>query len=118
MIALLGSYPDRLRRLGHPRPQLPHPAREQAAGTRPDLRHQNRRGDHGPWRPQGGFCMVPIVFVAAWVSSLDAAPPVAREPKVFARSNLVAWCIVPFDAKNRSPAERAEMVKQLGFTKV
>jgi sugar phosphate isomerase/epimerase len=37
---------------------------------------------------------------------------------VFTRTNLVAWCIVPFDAKHRSPAERATMVKQLGFTKV
>ena len=37
---------------------------------------------------------------------------------MFARSNLVAWCIVPFDARNRGPADRAAMVKQLGFTKV
>jgi acetyl esterase/lipase len=34
------------------------------------------------------------------------------------RDNLVAWCIVPFDSKNRTPAERAAMVKRLGFTKV
>jgi dipeptidyl aminopeptidase/acylaminoacyl peptidase len=39
-------------------------------------------------------------------------------PPVFVRGNLIAWCIVPFDAKNRSPAERAAMVKRLGFTKV
>lgn len=41
-----------------------------------------------------------------------------QRPDVFARSNLVAWCIVPFDAKNRTSAERAEMVKRLGFTRV
>ncbi len=29
--------------------------------------------------------------------------------------NLVAWCIVPFDAKKRSPAERAVMLKELGL---
>src|SRR5687768_16943453 len=34
---------------------------------------------------------------------------------VFARPNLVAWCIVPFDAKNRTPAERAEMMRRLGI---
>ncbi len=37
---------------------------------------------------------------------------------VFAKSNLVAWCIVPFDAKKRTPAARAEMIKRLGMTKV
>ena len=34
---------------------------------------------------------------------------------MFARDNLVAWCIVPFDAKRRGPAERVEMLKRLGF---
>ncbi len=33
----------------------------------------------------------------------------------FVRDNLVAWCIVPFDSKKRSPEERAEMLKKLGF---
>ncbi len=62
--------------------------------------------------------IVPILVLAAWLPSLDAAPPAAQEPKVFARTNLVAWCIVPFDSKHRGPAERAAMVKKLGFTKV
>ena len=60
----------------------------------------------------------PILFVAAWLPAFSAAPLVAQEPKVFARPNLVAWCIVPFDAKKRGPVERAAMVKRLGFTKV
>lgn len=34
---------------------------------------------------------------------------------VFARSNLVAWCIVPFDAKKRGPEERAQMLERLGI---
>jgi len=38
--------------------------------------------------------------------------------KLFAKDNLVAWCIVPFDAKKRGPAERADMAKRLGFTKI
>ena len=37
--------------------------------------------------------------------------------KLFARENLVAWCIVPFDAKKRGPAERVAMLKKLGFKK-
>ena len=37
---------------------------------------------------------------------------------LFSKENLVAWCIVPFDAKERSPEERAEMVARLGIQKV
>lgn len=37
---------------------------------------------------------------------------------VFAHENLIAWCIVPFDAKARSPEERALMLHELGFTKM
>ena len=36
---------------------------------------------------------------------------------VFARSNLVAWCIVPFDAARRGPPQRAEMLQRLGIGK-
>jgi hypothetical protein len=42
----------------------------------------------------------------------------ASAPDIFAKPNLVARCIVPFDAKNRSPAERAQMVKRLGLRRV
>jgi hypothetical protein len=34
------------------------------------------------------------------------------------RENLVAWCIVPFDANKRGPAERAEMIRRLGLKRV
>ena len=34
---------------------------------------------------------------------------------IFARDNLIAWCIVPFDSKNRSPEDRAAMLQRLGF---
>ena len=34
---------------------------------------------------------------------------------LFARTNLLAWCIVPFDAKKRGPEERAEMLEKLGI---
>jgi sugar phosphate isomerase/epimerase len=47
-------------------------------------------------------------------AALAAEPPQTR-PSIFARDNLVAWCIVPFDAKHRAPAERAEMLQRLGF---
>lgn len=37
----------------------------------------------------------------------------ASAPGLFARTNLVAWCIVPFDAKKRGPEERAAMLEKL-----
>ena len=39
----------------------------------------------------------------------------ARAKELFRRDNLVAWCIVPFDAKKRGPEERAAMLEKLGF---
>ena len=36
----------------------------------------------------------------------------------YVKSNLVAWCIVPFDANKRNPLERAQMLKRLGIKKV
>ena len=36
----------------------------------------------------------------------------AEWPEIYDNKNLVAWCIVPFDAKKRSPAERAEMIRR------
>ncbi|MFM8470378.1 MAG: LamG-like jellyroll fold domain-containing protein, partial [Limisphaerales bacterium] len=42
-------------------------------------------------------------------------PAAFAAPAIFDRTNLVAWCIVPFDSKKRSPAERAEMAAKLGF---
>lgn len=35
---------------------------------------------------------------------------------LFDRDNLIAWCIVPFDAADRSPEERADMLDELGFS--
>lgn len=59
--------------------------------------------------------------VSLIVCALLAAPLPAEEPaatSVFARDNLVAWCIVPFDANNRSPEERAKMLVRLGISKL
>jgi azurin len=38
----------------------------------------------------------------------------AAEP-LFESGNLVAWCLVPFDAKKRGPEERAAMLERLGL---
>ncbi len=39
-------------------------------------------------------------------------------PDIFARENIVAWCIVPFDMKKRGPEERAEMLDGLGIKRL
>jgi putative heme-binding domain-containing protein len=46
-----------------------------------------------------------------------AAQQDAAATKLFAKDNLVAWCIVPFDSKKRAPQERTDMLKRLGFSK-
>jgi sugar phosphate isomerase/epimerase len=51
-----------------------------------------------------------IILLGTFASLINAA-----EPDLCAKENLVAWCIVPFDAKKRGPEERAAMLEKLGF---
>jgi len=53
-------------------------------------------------------------LIFALLISIGASAP-AADYQLFARSNLMAWCIVPFDAKKRGPEERAAMMEKLGF---
>jgi azurin/sugar phosphate isomerase/epimerase len=47
---------------------------------------------------------------------IAARPVGATDPmELFAIGNLHAWCVPPFDAKKRTPEERAEMLQKLGF---
>ena len=56
-----------------------------------------------------------FAFAGAHASTGFAADPPAASG-LFARKNLVAWCIVPFDSKKRGPEERAAMLEKLGFS--
>lgn len=63
--------------------------------------------------------------LAALLCSLSLLVPLqlrAESPgadaSIFAKNNLVAWCVVPFDASRRTPAERARMLQNLGLTKL
>lgn len=52
------------------------------------------------------------------VAALGLATSVGRAAagsSLFAQDNLVAWCIVPFDALKRGPEERVAMLGRLGF---
>lgn len=61
------------------------------------------------------------IFVGVLLAACRPAAkvPVASAPKnLFSKDNLVAWCIVPYDSKKRSPDERAVMLNTLGITKM
>ena len=55
-----------------------------------------------------------LAATLAAVAALSADKPSTKS--IFAKNNLVAWCIVPFDAAHRGPVERAQMLKRLGIT--
>lgn len=55
-------------------------------------------------------------FMALCSTAICAEPIEGSD--IFAKDNLVAWCVVPFDAAKRGPEARAEMLAQLGFTKL
>ena len=58
--------------------------------------------------------------LAAMLGIVNHQAARAAEPSpggVFAKTNLVAWCIVPFDTAKRGPQQRAEMLERLGIRK-
>ncbi len=64
------------------------------------------------------------IALALAFAGAPASPGRGQEPdgptaagRLFARDNLVAWCIVPFDVKRRGPDERAAMLAELEFSK-
>src|SRR5690348_8317118 len=70
------------------------------------------------------FLLLPIVLMSpptqagqdpAPARSGPEAPGAPGPNRLFARDNLIAWCIVPFDSKKRGPEERAAMLERLGF---
>ena len=58
------------------------------------------------------------MFIEFSIASFAAGAEEVSEKDLFGDDNLVAWCIVPFDAKRRGPAERAEMLVRLGLKRV
>jgi sugar phosphate isomerase/epimerase len=68
-------------------------------------------------------CLVGVLPVISGVTSAGphgvaaahAASHSAPRESLFARSNLLAWCIVPYDSLHRRPAERLAMLEQLGI---
>ncbi|MAV36818.1 MAG: heme-binding domain-containing protein [Planctomycetaceae bacterium] len=65
-------------------------------------------------------CVGFVLLTVGVLSDVGAQSPAekAQANRLFDRNQLVAWCIVPFDGKQRGPAERAQMLKRLGLRRV
>ena len=65
------------------------------------------------------YCLPAIIawlLLLGLVSQQATSAPLAVKCKdIYAPENLLAWCIVPFDAKKRGPEERAQMLHRLGI---
>ena len=63
-----------------------------------------------------------VINVVLMTALSSAAPEDSDQPNpsksVFSKQNLVAWCIVPFDAAKRGPVARARMLRDLGLRRV
>ena len=57
------------------------------------------------------FASLPTLLIL-WMISACQSP----SPQYISINNTLAWCVVPFDAKERTPIERIQMLKELGFT--
>ena len=62
---------------------------------------------------QLSLSLIPIALIAN-LAPAEGNPGKGTSDSLFARSNLVAWCIVPFDRMKRGPEERAEMLNCAG----
>ncbi len=57
-----------------------------------------------------------LVLLACTAAAQPAtAQTTDQTADVFARDNLFAWCIVPFDDRNRTPQQRCDMLRGLGL---
>ncbi len=63
-------------------------------------------------------CISPAPVLALLVAATALPVLGADRSSIFAKDNLVAWCIVPFDAANRGPEERAQMLDRLGIKRL
>lgn len=62
--------------------------------------------------------LVVITILSGLIYSCGEQKEKSETSSIYAKQNLIAWCIVPFDSENRGPEERAKMLKDLGITKL
>ncbi len=56
-----------------------------------------------------------LLTLATFAGTLPKTRAELPTTGIFSQTNLVAWCIVPFDTRKRTPAQRAEMLASLGI---
>ena len=61
--------------------------------------------------------LIPVMTAAGAFAQVPDSEPRADQA-LLRTDSLVAWCIVPFDAMERSPAERAAMLRRLGLLRL
>jgi putative heme-binding domain-containing protein len=61
------------------------------------------------------LCFSNLSLYAQQKEAIVSNPSTQTKTAIYDDSNLVAWCIVPFDAKRRNPQQRAEMLVELGI---
>ncbi len=68
-------------------------------------------------RPVSRAILLGVLLLSMLSGPIATASPPEAAPAggIFGRDNLIAWCIVPFDARHRGPEERAAMLGRLGF---
>ena len=62
--------------------------------------------------------LITFLLTASIKCGEDSTALKSSDVPLFSKDNLVAWCIVPYDAKKRGPEERAEMLNRLGIRKL
>lgn len=60
----------------------------------------------------------PILLVLAVLAMRCQGRAELPATGLLSQTNLVAWCIVPFDTRHRGPVERAQMLKDLGIRRL
>ena len=81
-------------------------------------RHTDRREKRSGLAMQPWFLVVAFVFALLISSGGFCQAQIEKNgTNLFRQDNLMAWCIVPFDGKKRTPEERAQMLKELKISK-
>jgi quinoprotein glucose dehydrogenase len=90
--------------------------RRPARSTEPDLVRSKASG-HRPGLPAIWRSLI-IGTALFHLTTAACVRTNASDAGLFARTNLVAWCIVPFDGKKRGPEARAAMLEKLGIQRL
>jgi len=67
------------------------------------------------YRRDLGDSLSKAVGTGVRLAGFDSPEKAALNKALFAKDNLMAWCIVPFDSAKRSSTERASMLRELGI---